>query len=949
MASTYALPLDSTLRSHSQHGHGHAHSPHTYARSLLPDRSSSWATDSGLKMHDSPRSHSLSPHVDYSAYSIMKGRPKIRPRGESDLGRPAPKPHPHVASSYGFPAPLEHPENHSHGHKLQDALTGLLVPLPYILASLAFATSATSTSSAAAASASPLERLQASVSTEQLVTTIVQEPHSAALLEACLLSSGTLMLVASMAKLRPSAQVLNRRKSLGTPILKSEPLLTFSRLREAVGRIVRVSLPFYAAAQLGGIRTGLIFLGALACGLGVPDVNSGKRKLLDPFRRAFREKKYFCLYLALSLVCDMLGFTSTRSLHHTMAGYFTLLVSLFLMPPPFSTSHKPLATSPPNALNPSVSSFLSPLIESPLKTPSATQDVKPYITASSLIASSEDTSTTFLAGAVLSAFTILTLFFASTTPSFTTFSTFFSVLSMFSAAAVYFSAHPPTLQSSQSPGTVTGCGLTAIAGSLLHPGAWAYTLIDFLMSVFTYAIVRYELGSASATADHDHDHHDHHNHKGHDHSHAHSHAHDRQSRITRHLLSKCDPDSITYSILLEKDSRRIAYFTCLNLFFMLVQFFYGYVSGSLGLLSDSIHMLFDCAGLAVGLAAAVMAKWPASARFPYGYGKVELLSGFSNGIFLLLVSIEICLDAFERFWEGHELRRLNELLVVSVLGFLVNMVGLAAMGGHAHHGHGHDHHHHGDENMHGIFLHVMADALGSVAVIVSTILTQWNGWNGWDPLASCAISVMIFISALPLTYGAAMRLILCVPENKEDMLKDTLRDINSIRGVVNYSAPRFWMEDVGTAHQREHEHSHGHDHSHDHGNDHGHNHSHDHSHDHKHGHEHSHDHSHDHSHGDGCAHGHDHSHSHDHGHTHSHSNDHGHSHSHSHDHDHDHDHHEAEPRVLGVIHIIAAKTADAEDVRQRTTTFLKERKLDVLVHVEKEGDRCWCGGGANFQ
>jgi zinc transporter 5/7 len=73
----------------------------------------------------------------------------------------------------------------------------------------------------------------------------------------------------------------------------------------------------------------------------------------------------------------------------------------------------------------------------------------------------------------------------------------------------------------------------------------------------------------------------------------------------------------------------------LNLGFMLVQFFYGFVTGSLGLLTDSIHMLFDCLGLAVGLAAAVMSKWPRTLSFPYGYAKIETLSGFANGIFLM--------------------------------------------------------------------------------------------------------------------------------------------------------------------------------------------------------------------------------------------------------------------------------------------------------------------------
>lgn len=72
---------------------------------------------------------------------------------------------------------------------------------------------------------------------------------------------------------------------------------------------------------------------------------------------------------------------------------------------------------------------------------------------------------------------------------------------------------------------------------------------------------------------------------------------------------------------------------------MIIQFSYGLATDSLGLLSDSIHMAFDCLALAVGLCAAVMSKWPPSVRFPYGYGKMDTLAGFANGIFLMLVWI----------------------------------------------------------------------------------------------------------------------------------------------------------------------------------------------------------------------------------------------------------------------------------------------------------------------
>jgi hypothetical protein len=62
----------------------------------------------------------------------------------------------------------------------------------------------------------------------------------------------------------------------------------------------------------------------------------------------------------------------------------------------------------------------------------------------------------------------------------------------------------------------------------------------------------------------------------------------------------------------------------------------------------AIHMAFDCMAIAVGLIASVMATWPANERFTYGYGRIETLSGFANGIFLILISIFIMFEAIQR-------------------------------------------------------------------------------------------------------------------------------------------------------------------------------------------------------------------------------------------------------------------------------------------------------------
>ncbi|KAJ5941804.1 hypothetical protein N7516_001972 [Penicillium verrucosum] len=461
----------------------------------------------------------------------------------------------------------------------------------------------------------------------------------------------------------------------------------------------------------------------------------------------------------------------------------------------------------------------------------------------------------------------------------------------------------------------TDAPLAVIAGSSLALLTILFNRDDLLMSYATRAILATASFFASRRDD-SHLHLDTHAHN-HTHSHSHSHATSESSRVSKWLLHKSEPYPLLHSILKEKDSRSIFYFMCLNFTFMLVQLSYGFLTGSLGLLSDSIHMFFDCLALVVGLCAAVMSKWPPNARFPYGYGKVDTLSGFANGIFLMIISVEIIYEAVERLSSGSEMHRLGELLIVSIAGLAVNLVGIFSFEhGHAHHGHDHGHDHsHGNENMHGIFLHILADTLGSVAVVISTILVHYSGWAGYDPLASCFIAILIFASAVPLVSSTAKTLLLTLPADTEYNLRETLAGVSTLRGVVSYTVPKFWLDDTGAV-------SSGHSHSHDHS-----------------------------SHG-GCEHHHDHSHSqHHHGHDHDHEQHHGHDHTHDHDHSHNHDHdhtHEKKPQnIFGVMHVVASRGADLEDVRQRTVDFLREKNMDTLVQVERDGDaRCWCTGGS---
>lgn len=210
-----------------------------------------------------------------------------------------------------------------------------------------------------------------------------------------------------------------------------------------------------------------------------------------------------------------------------------------------------------------------------------------------------------------------------------------------------------------------------------------------------------------------------------------------------------------------------------------------------------------------------------------------------------LISIEIMIEATERLAEGRETKRLTELFVVSSLGLAVNLVGMACFGhhggaGHSHGGHScgghsheksdphsHDHHlhdhqshshsnsntpvsldivapaphshghSHENENMHGIFLHILADTMGSAAVIVSTLLILFlpGHWGGWDPVASFIIAILIFLSSVPLVKSSAQKLLLTIPADTEYQLRETLAGVSGLRGVASYSVPRFWIGD----------------------------------------------------------------------------------------------------------------------------------------------------------
>ena len=673
--------------------------------------------------------------------------------------------------------------------------------------------------------------------------------------------------------------------------------MDFKTARSMVRRSLGIVLPVWSGFQIGGQTVGLTMLLLAASGLIPQDPLMFNPAQLTTWKRLWKARPGTITLLAISL----LAYSTSQATLASFAGSFALML-WNLLPTPFQND-KAQGVSPMSP--PPSAKRTSSVMPAPWDAPASAASVTGSTYASPLIRTRRDITITLLSGASLGIFAVFLTPFCGFLVTLR--SGVILVLASSLWAGSIIAVHPSQLRTRNKIGALMGSVFCLIAAYLLGR-TWIYMVATLATSALGYFVVQYDDNSLFKGSKHEHGHKSHH-HETHHHHHHHP---TKPTIITRFLISRSEEWPLLHGILIDGNSRRIFYFMNVNFAFMLIQTIYGYLTHSLGLISDSIHMFFDCMALLVGLCAVVLSKWPPNDQYPFGYGKLDQLAGLGNGVFLMLVTVEILYEAFERLAENTALQRVDDLLVVSTLGLLVNIYGIFAFD-HGHdHGHGeHDHHHHDSDNMRGIYLHILGDALGSVGVVVSTILVRYTGWNGWDPIASCIIAAVIGLHAYPLVTRTAYSLLMALPDDVEYSLRDTLAGVSSLRGVIGYSTPKFWLAPSAKAGAA------GHDqHHHD---------------SHEHGHSHAHDHSH---------------HSHDH-HAHSHHDHHAHSHPPSHlpspsltpcD--------PEKPLVLGVIHVIANRTASLEDVRRRTSAYFREKNMDVTIQVEREAEaKCWCGGG----
>jgi cobalt-zinc-cadmium efflux system protein len=245
-------------------------------------------------------------------------------------------------------------------------------------------------------------------------------------------------------------------------------------------------------------------------------------------------------------------------------------------------------------------------------------------------------------------------------------------------------------------------------------------------------------------------------------SHDHGHRHDRRAG----------------------NRRRLALTLALAAGYTVAEVVGGLLTNSLALLADAGHMLSDVAALALSLFAVWVAARPPTPRRTYGYYRAEILAALANGATLVAVSVFIFVEAFHRLRQPPAVLA-PAMLAVAVGGLAVNLTGLWLL-------------HAGRReslNVHGAWLHVLTDALGSVGAITAAGLIWAFGWAWADPVASVLIGLLVIYSSWRLLAESVSVLMESAPRGID--VDEVHRAMTGVPGVLAVHDLHVWSITTG--------------------------------------------------------------------------------------------------------------------------------------------------------
>jgi len=217
----------------------------------------------------------------------------------------------------------------------------------------------------------------------------------------------------------------------------------------------------------------------------------------------------------------------------------------------------------------------------------------------------------------------------------------------------------------------------------------------------------------------------------------------------------------------------------LNLVFIIIEVIYALMANSMGLLADAVHNFGDVLGLILAWIASWLLTKPASKRYSYGYRRTSILAALMNAVLLVATSAIIAYESIQKLIYP-EIVDEKIVIIVAFIGILIN--GGTAMlffkGRSA------------DLNIKGAFLHLAADALISIGVVVAGVIILYTGWTWFDPVVGLLIVATILLGTWGLFRDSVSLIMDAVPYGIDE--NDVRQYFCKLSGVTAVHDLHIW-------------------------------------------------------------------------------------------------------------------------------------------------------------
>ena len=223
----------------------------------------------------------------------------------------------------------------------------------------------------------------------------------------------------------------------------------------------------------------------------------------------------------------------------------------------------------------------------------------------------------------------------------------------------------------------------------------------------------------------------------------------------------------------EASTWRLVVSIILNAAITAAEFAAGIWTGSLALMADAAHNLSDAASLGVTLGARLVSRKESDTRRTFGYQRAEVVGAFINLIALVFIALFLLKEAVTRALDPQPVDG-TVMMIVAGIALAANL-GTAAL---LHRGA------QGSLNVRSAFLHIVADAMASVGVLVGGALVAWKGWTWIDPAVTALISVYILVHSYRMLRSTIRILMESAPRHFDyETMVDRMEAHPDVRGV----------------------------------------------------------------------------------------------------------------------------------------------------------------------